>query len=452
MIINITNFCKKGNNLNHTLTLNPLLGHPILADKVIGSTLWWKSIKKMGTPFIQKQDQQTCRVIFIWQDPQGDEIQSDTENVLLNVNSLTDHHSWTPACLTRISGTDVWLGELIVNIKWRGSYSFIPIMAEQLPEIARKKSNGSIEAQRQWWLDVVNNQRNDPLNPLPSLISGWGSSSALHLPGAPAELGWNEWDKGIVPEVSKHVIYPIQWISAELGNRRECFIFSTALGDAPLVVLLDGQKWGEASGTLSVLKHLTKTKKIAPAHYLLIPSLDNKTRWKELSCHYPFWFSLVCTLLPEVKIQLAKSYNTVSDYLVAGQSLGGLSALYAGIHFSDYFSKVITLSGSFWWPEVDRMKKKISLNESDESRLYTVPENSLAAQILDERVTVESLEVYQTVGLGEQDMCLYNDLTMKAIQQKGGNVYYEKVSGGHDWLSWRSCLINGLEKLLPSLY
>jgi enterochelin esterase family protein len=43
----------------------------------------------------------------------------------------------------------------------------------------------------------------------------------------------------------------------------------------------------------------------------------------------------------------------------------------------------------------------------------------------------------------------YNDVTYDAIKQKSGLVRYEKVYGGHDWLSWRSGLVNGLVHLMP---
>lgn len=434
----------------HESDFQSLLNLFELPDDQIGGDAWWKVIYVIGTPFVKQQYEQNSQVLFIWQDPMGNETKSSTASVLLDVNSVTNHHSWTPTKLNRVPKKDVWFGLLDVDSKWRGSYAFIPIKAEQLPEIAKEKGDGSRESQRAWLISILGNKIPDTLNTLPSHFSGWGMSSALHLAKADVELGWQEWDTGELESLSGDQVHPITWSSTVLENQRDCSVFSTANFDAPLVILLDGQKWDTDSGTLSVLKYLTDTHKIAPAHYLLLPSIDGKTRAKELSCDPLFWKAVVDDLLPKVQIQLLQCGCVISDYLVAGQSLGGLSALYAGIHFPHYFSKVITLSGSFWWPEADRMRDPDSFKVTDGSVSYNPPQNSLADQIMRDCVHVMNLQVYQTVGLGEKNMCLYNDMTYQALRQKGASVDYEQVSGGHDWLSWRSGLVNGLLKLIPA--
>lgn len=415
----------------------------------IGSKAWWKAVGITGTPFVKQDNKQTSSVLFLWQDPQGNEFESSTVGVLLDVNSLTDHHCWEPVCLGRVSGTDVWLGELRVDSSWRGSYSFIPIEKHQLPDLVRQAGDGSREAQRVWWMSVAVNQISDPLNPLPELISGWGMSSPLHLPLAKVELGWEDWEAGRLELVDANQVLPLNWVSQDLGNQRDCRIFSTSMADAPLVILLDGQKWDATSGTLSVLQYLTQVNEIAPAHYLLIPSIDGKTRWKELGCHRPFWQAVINDLLPQVEIRLANTGRSIKEYLVAGQSLGGLAALHAGVTFPEYFSKVISLSGSFWWPEEDRMRTPNDTSSSH-NWLENVPANSLADQIINDQVSVSHLQVFLNVGSGEADMCLYNEATSQSIQQKGGRVHCEVVCGGHDWLSWRSGLVEGLRHLMPA--
>lgn len=436
--------------MNNKFKLEILLNYFDLPVDEIGGVRWWGNLKRIGAPFITKQEEGTCLVLFLWQDPLGSEKTSDTASVLLNVNSLTNHNSWEPVCLQRENGSDVWFGQLSTASNWRASYSFIPIKSNQLPEIAQKNSSSSREEQRKWWLDVVKNQTYDPLNQLPSIVSSWGNGSALHLPNADTELGWSDWEKGILLPISTADICIIKWTSPSLDNQRDCLLFSTAVDDAPLVILLDGQKWGEESGALSVLQHLTDMKKIAPAHYLLIPSINNQVRWQELSCYRPFWLAVINELLPLIQKKLIQSECTASDYLIAGQSLGGLSALYAGLYFPDYFSKIISLSGSFWWPEIDRMRDPEAFKSANPEWLNKAPKNSLADLIMNNDVSVLGLKIYQTIGLSEKDLCVYNDITYQVIQQKGGVVYYEKVCGGHDWLSWRASLVNGLIKLMPS--
>jgi len=415
-----------------------------IAHRSIGSRAWWDVIQRTGTPFIKQINETTSQVLFIWQDPQGNEHHSTTASVLLDVNSITDHHSWYPKCLHRVPETDVWLGQLEVDSRWRGSYSFIPIKQHQLPEVVRESQLGSRESQRKWWMEVAVNQIADDLNMLPTLVSGWGMSSPLHLPRAAQEEGWKEWEQGSLNDISADRIHTLNWSEKILGNQRSCWLFSTATGEAPLVVLLDGQKWNAASGTLSVLQYLTESERIAPAHYLLIPSIDGKTRWKELGCDHSFWYAIVNNLFPLVQAELSKSRRSISDYVVAGQSLGGLSALYASLAFPNFFSNIISLSGSFWWPEENRMRDS-NVNQSD-----GVVVDGLADQILKRHFSVSHLKVFMTVGSGEGDMHLYNDTTYQAIKERGGAVQYRKVHGGHDWLSWRSGLVDGLRRLIPT--
>jgi len=411
----------------------------------IGSSEWWEEIAKLGTPLLLEDEGLTRKVLFLWRDPQGDETASIAASVLLDVNSITDHHSWTPVCLQRQLGTDVWFGVLEVNSQWRGSYSFIPLERHQLPDVVRERGDDSLIAQRSWWVDVAKQQTFDPLNALPCVQSGWGVSSPLHMPDAPLELGWQEWDEGLLGTVKKDQIKIIDWNSLDLAKQRVCWLFSTATGDAPLVVLLDGERWAEPSGTLSVLQYLTDIKHIAPAHYLLISSLDPKTRWQELGCSYLFWSAVVHDLLPRVLDLMALNGQGVTERLVAGQSLGGLSSLYACTYFPQFFSQAISLSGSFWWPNKTLMQDSTVAASFD-----SLPEGSLAEQIMHNKVDVSQLKIYQNVGVGEGNMCRFNDATYQAIKRKGGNVKFELVHGGHDWLSWRSGLIKGLLFLIPA--
>lgn len=434
--------------MNNPSNFQTLLVSFDLSIDDIGGAKWWSNIQMMGAPFIKRLDEQTCQVLFLWQDPKGNQNKSDISKVLLDINSLTGHHSWEPVTLERVKDTNVWFKLFEVDSKWRASYSFIPIKSEQCPLLVQKKAINAKEKQRQWWLSIIKNQTHDPLNKLPVITAGWGKSSALHLPDALPEVGWKEWDEGKLNSLAMADLKTVSWSSTVLKNQRDCVLYSTATGKAPLVILLDGQKWGADSGMLSVLQYLTTNNKLAPAHYLLIPSISNPIRWKELSCDNDFWLAIINELLPLVRAELVLSDSTISSGVVAGQSLGGLSALYAGMYFPEFFSKVISLSGSFWWPEINRMQDPETFKLNNPHWDKKPPSNSLADNILKDEANISTLQIFQSIGLAEKDMCNYNDITYQAIQQKGGKVSYEKVHGGHDWLSWRASLINGLIKLL----
>ena len=435
--------------MNNALPLDSLLTYFDLSKNAIGSSQWWSNLAECEAPFIKVQQNGTCRVLFIWQDPEGDKHSSTTSSVILNVNGLTNHNTWQPTCLIRHNDSDLWFTYLDINDKWRGSYSFIPIQANQLPQLV-KQGDESRDAQRRWWLEMVKQQVLDPLNSGASIASGWGLNSSLHLPNAPRELGWQEWDQGKLTNLPIVENINFTWFAEQLDNQRQCTIFSTATGKAPLVILLDGEKWETDSGTLSVLQYLTNINKLTPAHYLLIPSIDSKTRWRELSCSQLFWQAITEQLLPKVADKLLKSQQSISEVIVAGQSLGGLSALYAGTHFPSYFTKVISLSGSCWWPEIERMQDPDAYQLKHPDWDKVVPKNSLADRVSNGEVSVSGLHIYQTVGNAEIQLSIYNALHYEIFKQNGANITYQEVDGGHDWLSWRSSLINGLVSLLPT--
>jgi enterochelin esterase family protein len=435
--------------MNNALPLDSLLTYFNLSNKGIGCARWWNNLAKSESPFIKVQQNGVCSVLFIWQDPEGGKHSSTTHSVILNVSGLTNHNTWQPSCLNQYNDSDLWFACLDINDKWRGSYSFIPIKANQSPQLV-KRTDESRDAQRRWWLAVVKQQVVDPLNGGHSVASGWGLNSPLHLPNAPQELGWQAWDQGKLTNLPIAETVNFTWFAEQLNNQRQCTLFSTAICKAPLVILLDGEKWGADSGTLSVLQYLTNINKLAPAHYLLIPSIDSKTRWQELSCSQLFWQAITEQLLTHVKAKLLQAEQSITEVIVAGQSLGGLSAVYAGIYFPTYCKKVISLSGSFWWPEIERMQDPDAYKSAHPDWDKKAGKNSLADRVSNGEVSVAGLHIYQTVGNAETQLSVYNDLHYDIFKQHGAKIAYQKVDGGHDWLSWRSSLINGLVALLPS--
>jgi Enterochelin esterase and related enzymes len=274
-----------------------------LTSDHVGSDLWWQCLLRLGGPFesddcSSKRVKGTKRVDFFWRDPEGEKL-SNTAQVLLDINSVTNHKSWDPVSLNRVKNTDVWHQAIEVDALWRGSYGFIPLSKEQTSQVAYASSDGSSEAQREWYISIMDQAISDPLNPRPDIVSGRGClASPLIMKSADTEIGWTQWDKGELPEFKRDEISTIRWNSRLLNNARRVWHFETGLDNdhslsdiqqKPIVILLDGQRWSMPSGAPSVLAYLTRIGMLAPAHYLLIDSIDGKTRWGELSCNAQFW-------------------------------------------------------------------------------------------------------------------------------------------------------------------
>lgn len=102
----------------------------------------------------------------------------------------------------------------------------------------------------------------------------------------------------------------------------------------------------------SPLAALTREGRLPPAVYLLIDAIDNQRRGVELPCHRDFWLAVQEELLP-----LVHGYALFSDRpdrtVVAGQSFGGLAAMFAALNWPQRFGCVLSQSGSYWWPHRD---------------------------------------------------------------------------------------------------
>jgi len=166
------------------------------------------------------------------------------------------------------------------------------------------------------------------------------------MPGAPLQPGWRD----------SHAPFNepqcLQWRSQRLNNARRVWIYTTGSGNSserPLAILLDGQFWAQSMPVWPALASLTRAGELPDAVYVLIDVIDNAHRTQELPCNADFWLAVQEELLPQVQA-IAPFSDRADRTVVAGQSFGGLSSLYAALHWPQRFGCVLSQSGSFWWP------------------------------------------------------------------------------------------------------
>lgn len=104
-----------------------------LREEAAGQSAWWQKVAAQGTPIVDALDERHVKMTWLWRDPAGDERHSPICRVYADINGITDHHSTSPSSLTRLPGTDVWYGSAVIDRRWRGSYSLIPITERDLP-------------------------------------------------------------------------------------------------------------------------------------------------------------------------------------------------------------------------------------------------------------------------------------------------------------------------------
>lgn len=257
-----------------------------------GSEAWWQS--KNGPEW--QRHEENYRVTFWWRDPAGTQQTSTIKRVWLYVTGVTDHHqNARPQSLERIPDTDVWQWQGEFSPEWRGSYCFIPSDNENdFADAVFEGEQPDRMALREGWRKLLPHAISDPLN-AQSWRGGRGHAvSALEMPEAPVQPGWNH------PDMPYKKPVCITWDSARLKNRRRVWIFTTGGDDRerPLAVLLDGQFWAESMPVWPALASLTAERNLPPAVYVSIDVINMEHRNRELPCNPDFWLAVQEELLP----------------------------------------------------------------------------------------------------------------------------------------------------------
>ncbi len=393
-----------------------------------GSDAWWQS--KQGPEGVREGDH--YRVTFWWRDPNGTEQTSPLKRVWLYITGVTDHHhNARPQTLVRISGTDVWQWQGEFSPNWRGSYCFIPSEHDDdFAEAVFATDPPDRMALREGWRKLLPKAIADPRNRQHWRGGRGHPVSALEMPEAPLQPGWDR------PDTPYQPARCISWQSAKLGNTRRVWIFTTGEQtphERPLAVLLDGQFWAESMPVWPALTALTLDGQLPPAVYVLIDVIDTAHRTRELPCNPDFWLAVQDELLPQVQA-LAPFSERADRTVVAGQSFGGLSALYAGLHWPARFGCVLSQSGSFWWPHRGGQQDGVIIE-----------------QLKNQQLSAQGLRIVLEAGRREPLIFRACQALYAGLQQTQQPVFWRPVDGGHDALCWRGGLTQGLMTLWQPL-
>jgi len=112
--------------------------------------------------------------------------------------------------------------------------------------------------------------------------------------------------------------------------------------------------------------------------------------------------------------------------VLAGDSLGGTVSLHLALDYPELFPQVLSLSGAFFQPTIDRLEQEQDLSW---------------------------LSLWMVVGLGERqvethigtfDFVDWNQKTKAIAEQKSARIAYAEQPGEHVWGFWQKVLPDGL--------
>ncbi|WP_405571439.1 alpha/beta hydrolase-fold protein [Streptomyces phaeochromogenes] len=303
-----------------------------------------------------------------------------------------EFESWSePVPLRRWGDTDCWYAEVPMPARLRVTYRFL--------------SGDEAYA--------------DPFNP----VGAGGDRSIAATPDAPAQPHW--------PVIGADVVLPLpltrlRWSSERLGGRRTVRIHPVG-GGGPVVLLLDGDDWLYLHPAMTAFDSAVASGEMPPVTLVFLPSKD---RVAEFACRHDLWEAVRDELLPLVA---ESDVPSDSDRLVvAGQSLGGLSAVYAALEFPELVSRVACQSGSFWWTP-DAM----GLADPFGGPLG----GSIAALLRDRGPELSGLRIAFDVGEHEGRMLPHCEVVEGLAAEAGAAVRVSRAASGHDRAGWRGALL-----------
>jgi enterochelin esterase family protein len=238
--------------------------------------------------------------------------------------------------------------------------------------------------------------------------------------------------------------------SKRLNNTRTVSVYTPATyrptGEpAALLIVFDGNSYLTAVPTPTILDNLIAASRIPPTVAVFVDNPDQATRTKELTPNPDFPEFLVSELVPWVHDR----YNVTTDphrIVLAGSSFGGLAATYAAFRHAESFGNVLCQSGDFSWAP-DHIHTMGRLADA------TTETGWLAKQFIN--TPKLPIRFHMDAGTFEVDQAgtgggvLETSRHMRdVLRAKGYEVHYQQFVGGHDYLSWRETLADGLIELI----
>ncbi|MEW2067537.1 alpha/beta hydrolase-fold protein [Streptomyces bacillaris] len=302
-----------------------------------------------------------------------------------------DFESWSgPVPLLRWKDTDCWYAEVPMPARLRVTYRFL----------------------------VDGEPRADPLNP----VGAGGDRSIAATPDAPPQPHW--------PALGPDAVLPLpetrlRWSSGRLGGRRTVRVQPVG-GGGPVVLLLDGDDWLYLHPAMTAFASAVAAGELEPVTLVFLPAKD---RSAEFGCRPELWEAVRDELLPLVAGSGVPA--DVSRLVVAGQSLGGLSALYAAVTFPELVSRIACQSGSFWWaPGAEEAADPLG-----------GPVGGTIAGLLRDKPDLSGLRCAFDVGEHETRMLPHCELAESLTERAGATVRVSRSASDHDRAGWRHALL-----------
>ncbi len=402
----------------------------LLARPEQALTAFWQEVAAQGTPLLEADpdNPQLTLCTFLWH---GQEQLHHVRVHLLFRTTLPNDYR-----LTRIEGTDIWF--TTIRLPSQGRFAYTMLVNPPL------RTQPDIDSDPEHKLLYFAGSQVDPLNPRHCFAEGgsrYETWSLLELADAPPQP-WT----ARRPDVAEGALRRMTFKSALLQDERLITVYtpsgySKQAKPYGLLLVFDAQWYLSRVPTPTILDNLIAAAVIPPLVAVIIGNGPGDARSRQLPCNPAFADFIANELLPWVR----RHYHVTRKpdrTIVTGASYGGLAATYLGLQHPEQFGNVLAQSGSYWWQPSEQLQQAIAANRH--------PERNYLAALVIQRPKL-ALRFYLTAGSGEIDrtgnghsILTANRHLRDVLLAKGYEVHYREFVGGHDFLSWRGSLAEGL--------
>jgi enterochelin esterase family protein len=270
---------------------------------------------------------------------------------------------------------------------------------------------------------IDGHRRADPLNRYPASDGNDGRVSGLWMARAPREADeMARLPASAVPrgELTRHRLETGRMVA---GHSRTTTLYRPPGGTTPadLLVILDGQDYIVRQRVHRIVDVLVARRRIAPIGIAFV-NHGGDARFAEYACSEGTLAFVAERVLPFARARLGVADRPA---VIAGPSLGGLMALFAGLRRPDLFDRVIAQSGTF-----------------------ELPGREMITGDLVRHLPPSPIRIRLSAGTFEWlagPVARLADL----LRARGYDVTHRPYAGGHNHRVWAEDLVRGLEAMFP---
>ncbi|MEU2290040.1 enterochelin esterase [Streptomyces bacillaris] len=452
---------------------------------------FWAEAARTGTPFVEELDDAPGHraVTFLWRGHRA------TRRVLLLARGITDRDRLADSLLHHLPGTDIWYLGHRLRADHRGSYRMVadisagavpadpvllqrrllalrahagadPLNQDRIPARWRDAQDSVFAlpaAPPQPWTGSLPSGGPSPDGPHSGSLPSGGASSAAPHSGSPQSGDRRSGGRrSRVPRdgtprgtVERHTL-----AAGALGVERDVWVYlppdavpyrparepGERGGDRlPLLVLCDGDMWFGKLGLRDTVDALIADGVLPPLAVLAPDAVGTATRRLELGGRESYVSFLADEVVPWASARWPLT-GRAGRTVVAGQGLGGMTALYAGLTRPERFGAVVAQSPSLWW------RPGLEPGAVAPDAVGTPWLATLAAGLRDGlpagRDGVRGAVVHFDVGLHEGALAEHAEALRAVLRARGHRVTRNLHNGGHDYACWRGFLADALVRLI----